>query len=49
MYKLQERWKRTVPVLKGNKDLIVLSFALAYIVALGLINRGADEERSWGV
>jgi hypothetical protein len=38
-----------MPVSEGKRDLIVLDFALTDIIPLGLINRGADEERICGV
>lgn len=49
MFKLQERWKRALPVLEGNKALIVTDIALAYTLAVGILHRGPDEERICGV
>ncbi len=49
MFKLQERWKRAVPILEGNKALIVSAVAPAYTLAVGILHGGPDEERICGV
>lgn len=49
MFKLQECWTRAVPILEGNKALIVSGIASAYTLAVGFLHGGPDEERICGV